>query len=94
MEGDQEVKVPEPDCPSPCVYTTYTYTVSQSEYPSSAVKDKVVEEVNKQKGTTVGGEDDASTWTIERIRFEDPHSSIFFCSPAGLDKNCSPSSSW
>ncbi|KAL5251585.1 hypothetical protein ACHWQZ_G017078 [Mnemiopsis leidyi] len=60
-------KVPEPDCPSPCVYTTYTYTVSQSEYPSSAVKDKVVEEVNRQKGTSPG-EDDASSWTIERIR--------------------------
>jgi hypothetical protein len=61
-------KVPDPDCPSPCVYTTYTYTVSQSEYPSSAVKDKVVEEVNKQKGTPMD-EEDASSWTIERIRF-------------------------
>ncbi|XP_063686940.1 acid-sensing ion channel 3-like isoform X2 [Bolinopsis microptera] len=60
-------KVPDPDCPSPCVYTTYTYTVSQSEYPSSAVKDKVVEEVNKQKGISPE-EADETAWTIERIR--------------------------
>ena len=57
-------KVADPDCPSPCIYDTYTYTISQSEYPSVSVQKELVKNVNQDRKPTNNGEE----WTIQNIR--------------------------
>jgi len=82
----QGVKITDPDCPPPCTYTSYSYTISQSEYPSISVRDEVVKAVNGAKGSKDGEE-----WDIQRIRDNYMKVHIYFEELSTLEMERHPS---